>query len=108
MKTNVEIKTPFRLTDKAREKNGKVSVHEIISNANGNINVVAFARGAMFARHQVAADVLAYVIEGEVEFEIDDTRYKLVKGDAIVLPADTPHTVLGLDSSRVLLCRINA
>lgn len=108
MKTQEEIKTPLYLPDELKVKTGEVVTKDVFSNNNGSVMLVAFDKGAMFARHQVPADVLAYVIDGAVEFEVDDTRHHLEAGNAILLPASTPHTVLGLKPARVLLTRINA
>lgn len=106
MNTQEEIKTPLRLSGELDYKAGEVAVKIVFSNDNGEVRLLAFADGAMIARHSVASDVLAYVIEGAVEFEVDDQRQHLEKGDAILLPANTPHTVLALKDSKVLQTRI--
>lgn len=103
-----EIKTVLNLKNELDYKSGEVVTKNVVSNRNGSVTLLAFDRGAMLARHQVPCDVCVYVIEGAVEFEIDDTRQRIPAGDAIVMPAGTPHTVLGLERSRVLLTRINA
>lgn len=108
MKTQEEIKTSFRLAGQLDFKAGEVVTKEVFSNANGSVTLLAFDKGAMLARHQSPADVLVYVIEGAVEFEVDDTRQELKAGDSILLPSSTPHTVLALDRTRVLLTRISA
>lgn len=108
MKTQEEIKTPLRLSDELDYKAGEVITKDVFSNDNGEVKLIAFADGAMLARHSVPSDVLAYVITGAVEFEVDDQRQHLVKGNAILLPANTPHTVLALENSKVLLTRIKA
>lgn len=108
MKTQEEIKTPLHLITQLDIKSGEVVTKEIVSNDNGSITLLAFDKDVMLARHQVPSDVLAYIMEGAVEFEVDDTRQHLKAGDAILLPASTPHTVLALDRTRILLTRIKA
>lgn len=108
MNTQEEIKTPLRLSKELDFKSGEVVAKDVFSNANGGVRLLAFDKGAMLARHQAPGDVLVYLIEGTVEFEVDDTRQHLEAGDSILLPAGTPHTVLALAPSRVLLTRINA
>ena len=108
MKTQEEIKTPLRLADELEYKAGEVLTKDVFSNDNGSVRLLAFARGAMLARHSVPFDVFAYVVEGAVEFAVEDQRQHLTGGNAILLPANTPHTVLALEDSRILLTKIKA
>lgn len=107
MNTQEEIKTPLRLADELKYTDSEVSVKDVFSNANGSVRLLAFDKGAMLARHSTAAyDAMAYVVEGTVEFEIDDTRQHLTAGNSILMPANTFHTVLALDKAKVMLTRI--
>ena len=106
MKTQEEIKTPFRLSKELEYKTGDVVAKEILSNDNGSVTLLAFDSNAMLARHSVTADVLVYVIEGSLEFEVEDQRHQLRAGDSILLPANTPHTVLALENTKVMLTRL--
>lgn len=108
METQEEIKTPVRLSGELDYKDGDVIAKNILSNNNGSVTLLAFDYNAMIARHQVDADVLVSVIEGSVEFEIDDQRHKLDTGDSIIMPANTPHTVIALSKAKVVLTRIKA
>lgn len=106
MKTQEEIKTPLCLSKELEFKAGEVVAKQVFSNDNGSVTLLAFADGAMLARHSVPFDVFVYVIGGAVEFEVDDRRQHLTAGHGILLPANTPHTVLALENSRVLLTRV--
>ncbi|MDE5567322.1 MAG: cupin domain-containing protein [Muribaculaceae bacterium] len=106
MKTQEEIKTPLRLADELKYVDGEVVTKDVFSNDNGSVRLLAFDKGVMLARHSVDSDVMVYVIEGEVEFEIDDQRHHLISGNSILMPANTAHTVLALDKAKVILIRI--
>lgn len=106
MKTQEEIKTPLRLADELKYVDGEVVTKDVFSNDNGSVRLLAFDKGVMLARHSVDSDVMVYVIEGEVEFEIDDRRQHLTAGNSILMPANTAHTVLALDKAKVILIRI--
>ena len=108
METQEEIKTPINLSKELDYKDGDVVAKNVVSNDNGSVTLLAFDYNAMIARHSVASDVLVYVIEGAVEFEVEDQRHKLETGDAMVLPANTPHTVVALDKAKVVLTRLKA
>lgn len=106
MKTQEEIKTPFKLADELKYVDGQVEIKDVFTNDNGFVRLLAFDKGVMLARHSADADVMVYVIEGQVEFEVEDQRQHLHAGDSILLPAGTPHTVLALDKAKVMLIRI--
>ena len=106
MKTQEEIKTPLRLADELKYVDGEVVTKDIFSNDNGSVRLLAFDKGVMLARHSVDSDVMVYVIEGDVEFEIDDQRQHLSAGNSILMPANTAHTVLALNKAKVILIRI--
>lgn len=108
MYTTEELKTTLNLRDELEYKDGDVVAKNIVKNDNGSVTLLAFDYNAMIARHSVNADVLVYVVEGAVEFEVNDQRHKLDAGNAMVLPANTPHTVVALAKSKVLLTKLNA
>lgn len=108
MDTTVEIKTPFRLSDQLSVKENQIVVKDVMSNKNGSVSLLAFDNAQLLARHSVNADVFVTVIEGSVEFEIDDQRQRLVKGDSMLVPAKVEHSVTALEPAKVLLVRIKA
>ncbi|MDE6207916.1 MAG: cupin domain-containing protein [Muribaculaceae bacterium] len=108
MNTQEEIKTPLNLRGELDYKDGEIVTKDVVSNGNGSVTLLAFDSQAMIARHQTDSDVLVYVLEGSVEFEVENQRQKLDCCDAMVLPANTPHTVLALEKSKVLLTKLKA
>lgn len=108
MITKEEIKTPIRLKDQIEYKAGDVEFKKVYSNDNGMVMLIALADNAVIARHSVDFDAMAYVIEGNVEFEVEDQRQELKCCDAILLPANTPHTVTSLGNAKILLVKIKA
>lgn len=48
--------------------------------------------------HQHPHEQITYVAEGKLIFFIDDTPYTLEKGDVIVVPPNTDHTIQTLTS----------
>lgn len=108
MVTTEEIKTTINLRNELEYKQDDVIAKNVLSNDNGSVTLLAFDNDSTIARHSVNADVLVYVIEGSVEFEVVDQRYKLDANNAMVLPANTPHSVTALAKSKVLLTRLKA
>ncbi len=108
MNTQEEIKTPVNLCNELDYKDGDIVAKDVLSNDSGSVTLLAFDSNAVIARHSVNCDVLVTVIEGAVEFEVDDQRHKLEKCNSIILPANTHHTVTALDRSKVVLIKLKA
>lgn len=109
MKTTEEVKTPFSLKNQLKyTQAGEAQFKEIYSNDNGKVMLIALDNNAVIARHHVPFDAMAYVVEGSVEFEVEDQRQKLDCCDAILLPAETPHTVTALSDVKILLVKLKA
>jgi amino-acid N-acetyltransferase len=53
--------------------------------------------GTRFERHQHEGEQITSVVEGELMFEIDGTVVRVGSGEAIAIPAGTPHAVFTLD-----------
>ena len=53
---------------------------QIFSNENGGVALIAFKKGQRLAEHLSPAEVMVYVIEGEVEFTMIDSPNLLKKG----------------------------
>lgn len=107
MNTELEIKTPIRLVDKAPFVEGKINRQSVIENASGSITLLAFDKGTSIDTHEAHADVLVQVLEGEVDFTIEGTKHHARVGDSFILPAFTPHSVYAPTRLRILLTKIN-
>lgn len=106
MLTHEEIKTPFRLKDQLDYKDGEVVAKGVYKTDNGSVTLLALDNETTIARHQAPFDVMAYVAEGSVEFEVEDQRQTLKCCDAMLLPAETPHTVTALERAKIILTKI--
>lgn len=107
METELEIKTPIRLIDKVPFVEGKISRTGVISNGSGEIVLLAFDAGTELKQHEAHADVLVQVLEGEVDFTIEGVRHHMRVGDAVLMPAFTPHSVYAPKRVRILLTKVN-
>lgn len=108
MKTQVEVNTPLRLADELPYGKSEILNKTVLDGDGGSVTLLAFDKGTMIARHQVDEEVMVYVLEGAIEFEVGEQRQHLTAGNSIVMEPATPHTVLALESSKVLLTKIKA
>jgi amino-acid N-acetyltransferase len=53
--------------------------------------------GSRFERHQHEGEQITSVVDGELLFEIDGAVVRVGPGEAIAIPAGTPHAVFTLD-----------
>jgi quercetin dioxygenase-like cupin family protein len=65
----------------------------IIRKTTGNISVVAIDTGEALAQKISPFDTFIQVIEGIAEVVIDENSKMLQTGEAIIIPAHTPHSV---------------
>jgi quercetin dioxygenase-like cupin family protein len=63
--------------------------------------LVDFAPGASFPRHSHPGEEVAYVVEGKLEYRLDDgPAVVLEAGDALFIPAGAVHAVTNLGSGK--------
>ena len=63
----------------------------------------AFAKGEGISTHESKGDALVVVLDGKGRLTIDGKDYELAKGDSIVMPANHPHAVYGIEAFKMLL-----
>ena len=61
-----------------------------------------FAAGAEGAIHSHPHEQITLVLSGEVTFTLGSERMRLHAGDAVTIPADTPHGLLAQTVAEVL------
>ncbi len=78
---------------------------------NGESKAILFAikKEQFMPEHISPKDTFIYVLEGEIEFEInhdENERYKIEKGDIFFFNAEEKHTVLGKKDTKMLVVRL--
>lgn len=86
--------------------NDKVHFKQIFSNENGGVVLVAFKAGQKLETHMAPAEVMVSVLEGEIEFTIQDKTNKIKAGEFLLLGADVPHSVLATADSKMMLVKV--
>ena len=86
----------------------KVHFKSIFENANGGVSLLAFKQGQSLAQHTAPAEVMVYVIEGEIGFTMLDKPHIINAGEFLLMGQDVPHSVVAKADSKVLLIKIKA
>jgi quercetin dioxygenase-like cupin family protein len=68
----------------------------------------AFDAGQELSEHTAPFDALVQVLDGEAEIFISGKPFKLIAGQAIILPADLPHAIKASQKFKMLLTMIRA
>jgi len=75
----------------------------IAKNKGGNITLFAFDRGQQLSEHTAPFDAMVLGLEGEGSVIIGGKEHILAAGEALILPANIPHSVNALTRFKMLL-----
>ncbi|MBD5287127.1 MAG: cupin domain-containing protein [Bacteroides sp.] len=94
------------ISDQIEAGSDKVHFKQIFSNENGGVVLVAFKAGQKLDTHMAPAEVMVSVLEGEIEFTIQDKAHTIKAGEFLLLGADVPHSVLAKADSKMMLVKV--
>lgn len=106
LNTDYKFGEVFSLALQVEKNETKVEFKDIMNNANGGISVLAFSAGLDLAKHVAPAEVMVYVLEGEVTFTMIDRPLRLRKGDFFLMGDGVPHSVHADTDAKVMLVKI--
>ncbi len=98
----------FRLADLVNYQEGSVVSRTIVKRATGTVTVFAFDEGQGLSEHTAAFDAVAHVLEGEAEITVSGKALRAMAGEAVLLPANQPHSLRALSRFKMLLTMIRS
>ncbi len=87
---------------------GAVVSREIIKGEKGTVTIFSFDRGQGLSEHTAPFDALVQVIDGEAEVRISGKPHRLKAGEAIIMPANQPHSLHAVEKFKMVLTLIRA
>jgi quercetin dioxygenase-like cupin family protein len=87
---------------------GSVVSRTIINKKTGTVTLFAFDQGQGLSEHTTPYDALVHVIEGVVDITISGNTQRLSAGDLIVMPANEPHALHGVEAFKMLLVMVKS
>lgn len=84
----------------------KVHFHSIFENGNGAVALVAFKAGQALSTHTAPAEVMVYVLEGEIEFTMIDRPHTLTAGEFLLMGEGVPHSVVAKADTKMMLTKV--
>lgn len=106
LNTNYKFGEVFPLAAQIGDNDSKVAFQQIVDNDNGGVVLLGFKAGQELERHLAPAEVMIYVIEGNVDFMMNDMPLHLHKGDFFLMGNGVPHSVKALSDAKVMLIKI--
>lgn len=106
------ITTDFKFSEvhnlAAQIENGIDGVHfkNIFANSNGGVTLIAFKAGQKLDTHTAPADLLIYVVEGEIKFTVGDRPNTVTAGYFLLVGQNEPHSVMANVDSKVMLVKV--
>ena len=79
---------------------------EIIRKNTGTITVFAFDEEQGLSEHTAPFDAFVQILDGEAEITISGKVIKINSGEAIIMPANEPHSLKAVKRFKMLLVMI--
>ncbi|MEI8060951.1 MAG: cupin domain-containing protein [Candidatus Berkelbacteria bacterium] len=85
---------------------GVVASRTIIDKKAGTVTVFAFDKGQGLSEHIAPYDALVYALDGEAEIIVSGEKQQLAKGEMLIMPAGSPHSLKAAEKFKMVLVMI--
>ena len=107
-KREIRIAEVVRLIDLVNYQEGSVVSRTLINRATGTVTLFAFDEGQGLSEHTAAFDAVAHLLEGEAEIAVSGKPLRTTAGEAVLMPANQPHSLKALTRFKMLLKMIRS
>ena len=107
-KREMPIAEAVRVTDLVNYQDGSVVSRTLVTRATGTITLFAFDEGQGLSEHTAPFDALAQVLEGQAEIVVSGKPLRTTAGEAVLMPANQPHSLKALSRFKMLLTMIRS
>ena len=91
------------LKEQVEYQEGQFVIKMLAQKDGVRMALFAFDKGVELASHVAKGDAFVTCLEGVGRITIDSEEYIVHKGESIVMPANHPHSVYGLERFKMLL-----
>ena len=85
---------------------GSVVSKTLIDKKTGTITLFAFDAGQGLSEHTAPFDAFVQIIDGEAELTIGGKKVLAKEGEAVIMPANIPHSLKAIKQFKMLLVMI--
>jgi len=97
-----------RLMDLVNHQDGAVVSRTLVHRTTGTVTLFAFDEGQGLSEHTAPFDALAHVLEGDAEITVSGKPLRAKAGEAVLMPANQPHSLKALNKFKMLLTMIRS
>ena len=97
-----------RLIDLVQYQEGTIVSRTLSQRAASTVTLFALDAGEGLSEHTAPFDALAYILEGEAEITISGKPLRTTTGEAVLMPANQPHSLKALSRFKMLLTMIRS
>jgi quercetin dioxygenase-like cupin family protein len=87
-------------------QDGAVVSRTVIERKTGTVTLFAFDKGQGLSEHTAPFDALVHIIDGEAVITIDGRDHSVKAGQAVIMPANHPHTLKAVARFKMMLIMI--
>ncbi len=98
----------FTLKDKVAYADGAIAKEIIAENKCSTVLMMAVDKGLEIPTHYADADVLVQVVDGTVEFTLEDASMRMSEGDALLMRPRQNHSLRAVERFKVVVTKLNA
>ena len=107
-KREMPIAEVVRLIDLVNYQEGSVVSRTLVNRATGTVTLFAFDEGQGLSEHTAAFDAVAHLLEGEAEITVSGKPLRTTAGEAVLMPANQPHSLKALTKFKMVLLMIRS
>jgi quercetin dioxygenase-like cupin family protein len=100
---NIAFSEPLQLTDLVGYEEGRVVSRTIAQKPAVGVTLFAFDKGESISTHTAPGDAMVQVLDGQALVNIDGRELTVSAGQAVVMPANVPHSVTAVQRFKMLL-----
>lgn len=108
LETEYKFGKVHELSEQVSSAADKVQFKSIFKNDNGGVALLAFEANQALAEHLAPAEVMVYVLEGEIEFTMIDRPLSVKAGEFLLVGEGVPHSVLAKTDAVVMLVKVKS
>lgn len=105
---NCSMTNAENLENLIKYQRASVVSRTLVDKKSGTVTLFAFDQGQGLSEHTAPYDALVYICDGEASITISGVTYALKKGDTIVMPADSPHSLKAITKFKMMLIMIRS
>ena len=107
-KREMPIAEVVRLIELVNYQEGAVVSRTLVNRATGTVTLFAFDEGQGLSEHTAPFDALAHVLEGEAEITVSGKPLRTAAGEAVLMPANQPHSLKAQTRFKMVLTMIRS